>query len=127
MVFHHLISRLNEEVSNTCKFSEIKNDPILQHIHKFYVFKYKHVHVPISNFRHFGIWKSMLYFVAIRNMLYFDIKFCNILRNSKCSNRNMSVSLFQTFPISKSLFSRFIFTVLIIFAKVIPLISLCLF
>ena len=126
-MFHHLISRLNEEVSNTCKFSEIKNDPILLHIHKSYVFKYKDVHVPISSFRHFGIWKSMLYFVAIRNMLYSDIKFCNISRNHMCSNRNMLVFLFQIFRISKSQFSCFIFSVLIIFAKVISPISLCLY
>ena len=95
--------------------------PMLQHIQKSYVFKYKDVHVPISNFWHFSIWKSMLYFVAIRNMLYSDIKFCNISRNRMCSNRNMLVFLFQTFQISKSRFSRFIFV------KVIPPITLWLF
>ena len=153
MLFHHLISRLNEElrntckfrklqnilmeiqsidgtqqiVRNTCKFSEVQILLILRHIHKSYVFKYKDVHVPISNFRHFGVWKSMSYFVEIRNMLYSDIKFCNISRNRMCSNRNMSVFLFQIFRISKYQFSCFIFPVLIVFAKVISLISLCLF
>ena len=126
-MFDHLISRLNEEVSNTCKFSEVQNLSILRHIHKSYVFKYKHVHVLLSNFRHFGIWKSMLYFVAIKNMLYSDIKFCNILRNRMRSNRNMSVFLFQIFRISKYQFSCFIFPVLIVFAKVTSPISLCLF
>ena len=103
-MFHHLISTLNEEVNNSCKFSKFQNLLNLPYIHKSYVFKYKYVHVPISNFRHLGVQKSISYFVAIRNMLYSDIKFCNISRNRMCSNKNMSVFLFQTFRISKSRF-----------------------